>query len=65
MALRSPSRTSSILRFDHPGRPTTPSCLSERSPLRFYAPSALPVRGIHFPVRSSRPDLRGVASTAR
>jgi hypothetical protein len=65
MVLRSPSRTSSILRSDRPGRSTTPPCPPEQTPLRFYAPSTLPVRGIHFPVRSSRPDLSGVASTAR
>jgi hypothetical protein len=65
MALRSPSRTSSVLRFDRTGQQTTLSLPLERSPLRFYAPSTLPVRGIHFPVRSFRPDLSGVASTAR
>jgi hypothetical protein len=65
MVLRSPSRTSSVLRFVRPVRLTKPSCPGKQSPLRFYAPSTLPARGIHFPVRSFRPDLSGVASTAR
>jgi hypothetical protein len=65
MALRSPSRTPSVLRSACSGRLTLPICPCEQSPMRFYAPSTLQVRGIHFPVRDVHPDLAEITSTAR
>jgi hypothetical protein len=59
MTLQSPSRTSLACRPFAPGGRRRPSLRSGPPPVGFVAPSALPTRGIHFPVRRVPPGSAG------
>lgn len=65
MTLQSPSRTSFAFRSFAPVQQTLLTLRSGHPPVGFGAPSALPTRGIHFPVRRVPPESPAALTVGR